>query len=73
MLNLWSLFQGGGMGGSGYLPDDVLDQPTIMLDCFNIMSAYQDSLDNKDSDLLDLDGKVLYLAADRKMMESFGV
>jgi len=47
MINLWRLFQGGGMGG-GHLPDSggVIDQPAIMMDAFTIMDKAERELKN---------------------------
>ena len=58
MVSIWQLFRGGGMGGTICMPNDVMEQPRLMLGCFNIMTAMQHSLDDETADPLNEDGEV---------------
>ena len=40
MVTLWSYCRGGGMGGSGFLPEDAMRQPAVMLEAFALMSMW---------------------------------
>jgi len=46
MLPLWRLYQGGGMGGAGHLPDagGSLDQAAVMIEAFGLMTATEREL-----------------------------
>lgn len=44
MLRLWRQYQGGGMGGSGHMPELVMEQPAIMVEAFDIMSSAEAEL-----------------------------
>lgn len=48
MIRLWRLYQGSGFG-PGHLPQrgGVLDQPVIMLEAFDLMSAAEAELKEK--------------------------
>ncbi len=49
MLSLWRMYQGGGMGGVGHLPDPggSMDQPVVMIEAFNLMSNIEAELREK--------------------------
>lgn len=49
MLQLWRMYQGGGMGGVGHLPDvgGTMDQPVVMIEAFNLMSGIEAELREK--------------------------
>lgn len=51
MVRLWRLYQGGGMG-VGYLPEPggALDQSTLMLEAFGLMSSAEAELKKEDGD-----------------------
>lgn len=73
MYSLWLGFRGGGMGGSTILPNDMMEQPCIMLTAFNIMSATQASLEDKDGTPLNEDGEPDYAFKESKAASSWGV
>ncbi len=58
MVSLWQAFRGSGMGASSSLPNDMMEQPCLMLAAFNVMSAMQASLEDAKADPLDEDGVV---------------
>lgn len=53
MLNLFRLFQGGGMGGSVILPTAAMDEPVVMMDAFALMADFDARLRDKGGEILD--------------------
>lgn len=49
MVNILRLYQGGGMGGTIILPNDVMDQPVAMMTALNLMSDFDARLRNEET------------------------
>lgn len=49
MVNILRLYQGGGMGGTVILPNDVMDQPVAMMAALNLMSDFDARLRNEET------------------------
>lgn len=49
MVNILRLYQGGGMGGTIILPNDVMDQPVAMMAALNLMSDFDARLRNEET------------------------
>lgn len=52
MLNLFRLYQGGGMGGSTVLPTDAMEQPLVMIEAFALMADFDARQREKDAPIL---------------------
>jgi hypothetical protein len=78
MMQLWRLFQGGGMG-VGYLPDagGALDQPVLMMRAFSLMSDFEHRLtkgvDGTPAIPLDEHDQVDYRELNRRHCAAFGI
>ncbi|PWC54378.1 hypothetical protein TSA6c_00495 [Azospirillum sp. TSA6c] len=49
MVNILRLYQGGGMGGTIILPNDVMEQPVAMMAALNLMSDFDARLRNEET------------------------
>lgn len=49
MVNILRLYQGGGMGGTIILPNDVMEQPIVMMAALNMMSDFDSRLRNEET------------------------
>lgn len=72
MVGVLRLFQGG-MGAAGHLPDDILEQPSAMVEALTMMAGFEARLADKDGPPVDEDGDIDRVEAERRAAASWGV
>jgi hypothetical protein len=74
MVQLWRLYQGGGMG-AGYLPDagGAIDQPAAMMAAFALMNQFEAMQKADDAPPYNEDGDIDHQEIGRRTAAAFGV